>query len=82
MDVIKAGERAEQILKSEIWEMADVEVKEWILDKLLLHWQDDKALKEIAAFAVAHDKYKSFLEELIDNGIVRLKELEAENSGD
>lgn len=79
-DEIKEGQRAEQILESDLWKMADEEVKEWTLAKLIAHWQDDKALKEIAAFAVAHDKYKSFLDELVQNGKIRFHQIE--NSGE
>ena len=80
---IQRGQRAQQIMESKLWEEADGMVREWTHDKLIEHWSNPEALREIAAFALAHKKYNDFMQEVIENGHIAFHALEAEkNSGE
>lgn len=81
-DQIRDGQSAYRILESDLWKRAEAEVREWTHSKLIQHWSDPDALREISAFALAHDKYTSFLQELVENGQYVFAMLESEKESE
>lgn len=75
MGDIERGIEAKEIIESELWKQAEDGVNSWVLENIKEHWQDKEALHQVASFAVAHDKYRSFFEETIDIGVIAEIEL-------